>query len=57
MIPEKLNGIEDHILNPINAWNDKAQFHLESKKLSDLFKENFIKYGNEVEHLKAGGPF
>ena len=57
MIPEKLNGIEDHILNPINAWNDKDEFHLESKKLSDLFKENFIKYGNEVEYLKAGGPF
>ena len=57
MIPDKLNGIEDHILNPINAWNDNEEFHLESKKLSDLFKENFTKYGNEVEHLKAGGPF
>ena len=57
MIPEKLNGIEDHILNPVNAWNDKDEFHLESKKLSNLFKENFIKYGNEVEHLKSGGPF
>ena len=57
MIPDKLNGIEDHILNPINAWNDTEEFHLESKKLSDLFKENFTKYGDEVEHLKVGGPF
>ena len=57
MIPDKLNGIEDHILNPINAWNDNEEFHLESKKLSDLFKENFTKYGDEVEHLKVGGPF
>ena len=57
LIPNKLNGIEDHILNPINAWKNKEEFHLESKKLSDLFKENFIKYGNEVEHLKVGGPF
>ena len=57
MIPEQLNGIEDHILNPVNAWNDKDEFHLESKKLSNLFKENFIKYGNKVEHLKSGGPF
>ena len=57
MIPNKLNGIEDHILSPINAWNDKEEFLLESKKLSDLFKENFTKYGNEVEHLKVGGPF
>ena len=57
MIPDKLNGIEDHILNPLNAWNDNEEFHLESKRLSDLFKENFTKYGNEVEHLKVGGPF
>ena len=57
LIPNKLDGIEDHILNPINAWKSKEEFHLESKKLSDLFKENFIKYGNEVEHLKVGGPF
>ncbi len=57
MIPDKLNGVEDHILNPINAWKNKEEFHIESKKLSDLFKENFIKYGNEVEYLKEGGPF
>ncbi|MBV66943.1 MAG: hypothetical protein CMG26_01145 [Candidatus Marinimicrobia bacterium] len=57
LIPDKLDGIEDHILNPINAWKSKEEFHLESKMLSDLFKENFIKYGNEVEHLKVGGPF
>ena len=57
MIPNKLNGIEDHILSPINAWNDKEEFLLESKKLSDLFKENFTKYGNEVEQIKVGGPF
>ena len=57
LIPNKLDGIEDHILNPINAWKSKEEFHLESKKLSDLFKQNFTKYGNEVEHLKVGGPF
>ena len=57
LIPNKLDGIEDHILNPINAWKSKEEFHLESKKLSDLFKQNFIKYGNEVAHLKVGGPF
>ena len=56
MIPEVLNGVNSEILNPINAWNDKALFTSESKKLSVLFKENFKKYGGEVEYLLGGGP-
>ena len=45
MIPENLKGVDMEILNPINAWIDKEKFKIESKKLSNLFKENFIKYG------------
>jgi phosphoenolpyruvate carboxykinase (ATP) len=56
MIPSDLKGIDSKILNPINAWSDKEKYHSESKKLSDLFKENFVKYGDEVKHLKVGGP-
>ena len=56
MIPSDLKGIDSKILNPINAWSDKEKYHSESRKLSDLFKENFVKYGDEVKHLKVGGP-
>jgi len=56
MIPENLEGLDREILNPINAWADKEKFQIESKILSNLFKENFIKYGDEVDYLKVGGP-
>ena len=56
MIPENLEGVDMEILNPINAWTDKEKFQIESKKLSSLFKENFIKYGDEIDYLKVGGP-
>ena len=56
MIPDNLDGVDSAILNPINAWTDKKLFNGESRKLSDLFKENFLKYGEQVNHLKAGGP-
>ena len=56
MMPGYLEGIDSQILDPINAWSDKEKYQFESKKLSDLFKENFIKYGKEVEYLKVGGP-
>ena len=56
MIPEKLEGIDPEILNPINAWSNKELFASESQKLSDLFKQNFTKYGDVVNHLEMGGP-
>ena len=56
MIPEKLQGIDSEILNPINAWANKELFASESQKLSDLFKQNFTKYGDVVNHLEMGGP-
>ena len=56
MIPDTLNGVNSDILNPINAWSDKKFFIYESKKLSELFKENFKKYGDKVEYLVSGGP-
>ena len=56
MIPDILDGVNSEILNPINAWKDKTLFIDESKKLSELFKDNFKKYGAEVEYLVSGGP-
>ena len=56
MIPDNIDGVDSAILNPINAWTNKDLFDVESRKLSDLFKENFHKYGEQVDHLKAGGP-
>jgi len=55
-IPTKLNGVKSEILNPISAWDDKDSFIKESKLLADLFKNNFKKYGTEVEYLTVGGP-
>ena len=55
-IPNQLEGVKTKILNPVNAWRNKDFFIAESKKLSDLFKTNFKKYGDEVKHLTSGGP-
>ena len=55
-IPDNLGNIKSDILNPINAWEEKDLYISESKKLSNLFKENFKKYGEEVMHLTVGGP-
>ena len=55
-IPLSLNNVDDNVLNPINAWSDKAMYDLEAKKLAKLFKDNFSIYGSEVEGLAKYGP-
>jgi len=56
MIPKNLEGVRSEILNPINSWQDKDAYISESEKLSNLFKENFKKFGEEVVYLSSGGP-
>ncbi len=55
-IPLSLNNVDDNVLNPINAWDDKSMYDKEAKKLSNLFKDNFSIYGDEVQSLAKYGP-
>ena len=56
MIPTSLSNIDENILNPINSWKNKDQYHEEAIKLAEKFKDNFNLYGKEVEYLINSGP-
>ena len=55
-IPEAVPNVDDNVLNPINAWFSKEEYHNEAIKLTKLFKNNFKKYGKELEYLIDSGP-
>ena len=55
-IPISIEGIPSDVLNPRNSWTDKSVYDSKASDLSKLFKENFNKYGNEIEYLKEFGP-
>jgi phosphoenolpyruvate carboxykinase (ATP) len=55
-VPTSLEGVDQNILNPRNAWADKDAYDQGAQSLAKLFTENFKKYGAEVEHLVAAGP-
>ena len=55
-IPTSLDGIPNEVLNPRQMWDDKNQYDTEALNLSNLFKKNFEKYGNSLDHLKEFGP-
>ena len=55
-IPNSLNNVKSSILNPLNAWRDKDEYDKIAKNLANLFKENFLEYGEEVNYLTNSGP-
>ena len=56
-IPKKLPGVDDHLLNPRNAWADKDDYDETAKKLSKMFAKNFEKYsGSGSTDYSQFGP-
>eukprot|EP00735_Rhodelphis_limneticus_P009698 TRINITY_DN2853_c0_g1::TRINITY_DN2853_c0_g1_i1::g.5156::m.5156 TRINITY_DN2853_c0_g1::TRINITY_DN2853_c0_g1_i1::g.5156 ORF type:complete len:609 (+),score=215.19,sp/A7H3B9/PCKA_CAMJD/62.43/0.0,PEPCK_ATP/PF01293.15/1.5e-217,AAA_24/PF13479.1/0.15 TRINITY_DN2853_c0_g1_i1:36-1829(+) len=55
-IPDKVNGVDSKILNPINTWSDKAAYDATCKKLAGMFIKNFEQYkkGSDQDYSKFG---
>ncbi len=43
-VPLKLVGVETHLLNPCNTWQNKAEYDKTRELLIQKFKENFKKF-------------
>ena len=57
-VPKHINGIDNKILMPVNAWKDKAAYNEQAKKLAAQFIKNMEKYadGTPREVIQKGGP-
>ncbi len=56
-IPKTLEGVDTHVLNPRNTWEDKDAYDEMKKKLAYMYVKNFKKYltlESEYDYTSAG---
>ena len=55
-IPKEIKGVPAEVLRPRTTWRDPAAYDAQAKKLADMFRKNFEKFGNVDPAIRDAGP-
>ena len=55
-IPTSVPGVPSEVLMPRSTWKDPAAYDMQAKKLAEMFRKNFEKFGNVAESIRSAGP-
>ncbi len=56
LVPASCPNVPGEVLNPRNTWQDQAAYDDKAKELARRFKENFERFSNAAEEVRAAGP-
>jgi phosphoenolpyruvate carboxykinase (ATP) len=54
--PTSVPGVPNEVLDPRGTWSDPAAYDVQAKKLAEMFRKNFEKFGNADDAVKRAGP-
>jgi phosphoenolpyruvate carboxykinase (ATP) len=56
-VPKHVPGVPDEVLRARDSWSDAAAYDAQAKKLAEMFRENFKKFGTNVsDTIRSAGP-
>ena len=56
-VPQAVPGVPTRIMNARSTWPDGAAYDAQARKLADMFRKNFERFGDAVSgRIRAAGP-
>ncbi len=55
-VPQAIPGVPNEILDPRGTWPDGSAYDAQARKLAEMFRKNFEKFGSVNSSIAAAGP-
>jgi phosphoenolpyruvate carboxykinase (ATP) len=55
-IPVAINGVPAEVLKPRGTWKDASAYDAQARKLAEMFRKNFDKFGDVDPAIRNAGP-
>ena len=55
-VPQAVPNVPTEILDPRGTWTDGAAYDAQAKKLAEMFRRNFEKFGSVAARIRDAGP-
>jgi phosphoenolpyruvate carboxykinase (ATP) len=55
-VPKSVPGIPSEVLDARGTWSDPAAYDAQAKKLAEMFRKNFEKFGSAAAEIRDAGP-
>jgi phosphoenolpyruvate carboxykinase (ATP) len=55
-VPREVPGVESRLLDPRSTWRDPEAYDRKARALARMFRDNFERFGDADEAVRAAGP-
>jgi phosphoenolpyruvate carboxykinase (ATP) len=55
-VPQAVPNVPTEILEPRGTWSDGTAYDVQAKKLAEMFRKNFEKFGSVATKIRDAGP-